>query len=446
MMIPLPKTIRGSKVVPKQTEYLLNLLHIDGFIVSRPASELVTAKIAEPRGAFEFHGSYYAIWGDTLYKDTALNVVGTIAGIGPVDVAIGFTQAVIVTGTAGANYTLDASTGALNAIVDPDVPACSSVTFIDGRFVYTPVDGSPLLWSEINDGGNVGSLSFFDAETLPDGNKATENIRNDLYVLGVESIERFRDVGPVSAPFVRVNNAAIEVGYVAAKIKTKDSLLFVGKEKGGGYAIYVFADGTAQPISPGPINERLNLYTVAQLAAITSHRFNWRGVECYVFDLPDCSLLFQSGKWHFIDSGLSGVAQLGRWRFYNAVLFQGTWYLQSAMGLYKLTAAKTDTDGKFSRQAVTFARSGEEQVFTLGRLQLGVANGVGAATVGLSLSTNGKIWKDPVYRSTGAVGEYDKQLVWQPIGGLGRFDGYAGICLYATGNVEFAADALVAQP
>jgi len=447
MQIPLPKGIRGSKVVPKQTEYLHNLMNVGGRIISRPAVTQLVSTLGAPRGQFEFNGTHYAIWGTKLYSraGAVLTEVGTILGADLVRFAAGFTQMAIVTGVAGGNYTLTTA-GVLTAIADPDLPACIDVTEIDGRFVFVPADGGPLIYSDVGDAGAIGSLSFFDAESLPDLNKAIENIRNDIFALGADSIERFRDVGPDTAPFQRVNNAQIEVGYVGAKIKTKDSLLFVGKDKGNGYGIFLFSEGTAQLVSPDVINELLNRdYTPAELAAITAQRFNWRGADCYVFGLPNLTLLLQGGEWSFVDNGLRTLLERGTWDFFNALLFDGTWYVQGTDSLNTLDDASADTAGKFARKILTYARSGEEAVFTLAYVELGVAQGVGAGTVGLSLSRNGKLWSNPSYRSMSVVGNYDQRLRWQPIGGLGRFDGYAGLLWYTTTDVEIAADSITAQ-
>lgn len=446
MMIPLPKTIRGSKVLPKQNEYLLNLINIGDWLVSRPAATLVTAKAGEARGSFVFRGVYYAVFGDKLYRDLVLTEVGTIAGSGTIRYAAGFNHAVIVTGTAVGNYTVVGST--LTQITDPDLPACSDVTFIDGRFLFTPSNGDPVIYSDVGDGGSIGALSYFDAESLPDGNKLVENIKNDIFVGGEASFERFRNSGPTTNPFVRVPNAMVSVGYVGGKIATKDSMIFLGKDKDAGYAFYLFAEGTAQIISTDTINELLNLpgnYTPTQLAAVKSQRFNWRGADCYAFELPDRTLLFQGGKWSYVDSGITGLLLLSTWGFYSATLFDGIWYVQGHAGLYKLAVASEDSTGKFSRQIVTFARSAEEDVMSVSEMRLGVTNGVGAGTIGLSLSKNGKLWSPPFYRSMGAVGEHDQELIWNGAGGLGMFDGYMGLAFYTTAAVEIAIDSLVAK-
>jgi hypothetical protein len=297
----------------------------------------------------------------------------------------------------------------------------------------------------VGDASTIGPLSFFDAEVLPDGNKLVENIRNDVFVGGEDSFERFRHAGPQTAPFLRVPNAVIEVGFVGGKVRTTDSMIFIGKDREAGYAFYWFIDGTAKPISDAPINELLNnVYTPAELAAVRGQRFNWRGADCYAFEMADRTLLFQNGSWSYIDSGINGFLALGTFGYFNATLFEGTWYVvKSDGGLYKLTDGTTDSAGKFSRQIVTFARSEEESVFTINQIEMGIANGTGVDTVGLSLSRNGRIWSDIYYTSSSAVGMYDQKLVWAPIGGCGTFEDYAGIGFYTTASFDFAVDTLV---
>ena len=452
MMIPLPKTIRGAKNLPKQQEYLHNLLNVKGRLISRPVVQSVTANPngGEPRGAFEYLGVYYAVFGQKLYRTTALVEVGDILGAGQIAVDGGFNHACIVTGAAGANYTLTPA-GALAVIADPDLPACRDVVFIDGRFVFIPLDGGPAIWSAVGNGGDVGPLDFFDAESQPDENRVVMNIRNDVFIGGTDTFERFRNSGPVTAPFVRVQNAVISVGYVGGKVLTKDSALFVGKDKAAGYGIFVFSEGTAQRISDQAIDEMLNRdYTPAQLAAVRSQRFNWGGVDCYTFELADRTLIFQDGQWSYVSRGIVGPRQLAAFGFFNATLHDGIWYVQDeAGGLGKLAAGTEDSFGELQREIVTFARDAEEGVFAPAAMQLGVSNGqpglaADEATVGLSVSKNGKLWGVMKYRSLSAEGEYDKQLIWHPAGGFGRFDGFMGICIYTTASVDIAADSLVA--
>lgn len=449
MMVPLPETIKASQVLPKQTEYLANLLNIgNNRIISRPAISQVAelATPATPRGLWVWNGDLWGVWGTTLYKGVTLTSSGTIAGTAQVGTDNGFTQSAIAAGAA--NYFIDDS-DVLTEITDPDLPACIDVTRVDGRFIWTPTDGSVLLYSDVDSAGSVDPLAFFDAEVLPDLNLGTENIRNDLFVFGGHSIERFRNNGTPDQPFLRVNNSIVEVGLVGAKIKSQDSVLFLGIDRNGGYAFFVFEQGTATKISDDAINERLNLdYTPAQLATCQAQRWNWRGQDCFVFTMPDRAYLFQNGRWSYIDTGVTQPTGISTFPQTNATLFNGVWYLQDENGLCKLDdTVEQDYTGEFSRRIHSFARLSNEDVFCPAYMELGATQGLStpAGTIGLSLTKNGRLWSSPYYRSLGATGNYDERLRWQPAGGLGRFDGFMGFNFYTTAAVVIAADSLVLE-
>ncbi len=445
MRIPLPKGLRGSKVLPKGREYLLNMAHIDGRLVSRPAVVAVTAQANEPRGQFVIQGVLFNIFGDTLYMGVGLvPVAGVVGGVGPVQFAIGFNHAVIVTGTVDANYTVTPA-GVLTQVLAGK--NYIDVCHIEGRFVYVPEDGGPAEWSEIGDGATVLPDAFFDAEEQPDQNNFCEALASgDLMIGGADTFERFRGGGPATAPFLQVQGAAVEVGFVGGKIKSTDSCLFLGKPRGGGYGFFGFGDGGVQRISDPVIDELLEGYTPAQLAAVRAQRFVWRGAEWFTFEMPDRTLLLVGGEWDYIDTGIAGFLQLRRFMQYGATLFDGVWYVQSTAGLNKLSALYQDSTGKFSRQIITFARSAEGQpIDEIGALEMEMNNGTGAGTVALHISTNGQIWTDPMYANRSAVGDYDAPLVWEPMGGFGMSYGYLGIGFYTTDNFEFALDGLVGR-
>lgn len=417
-------------------------MNIGGFLVSRPGVEQVKALStpATPRGLFTYNGELWGVWGTKLYQGASMTEVGTIRGSAAVNTASGFNQCAIA--ASGGNYQISSS-NVFNEITDSDLPTCRDVARIDGRFVWVPVDGSPLAYSDVGSAGSVGPLAFFDAETLPDVNVGVDNIKNDLFVFGADSIERFRNLGTEDAPFVRVNNSIVEVGLVGGKIKTKDSVMFLGQDRDNGYAFYLFNAGTAQVISPPTINEALNLdYDPEQLEACVAQRFNWRGADCYVFSLYNRAFLFQGGKWSYLDSGIDDAHKLYAWDVKHATLHDGVWYAQDRNGLVKLTTANADYGSEFARRVRTYGRAGDESVFSIGGMELVIAQGesYNSGDVGLSVSKNGKLWSPFFYRSVANIGGYDKRLRFQRAGGLGRYDGYIGITLYCTDDIEFAVD------
>ena len=49
----------------------------------------------------------------------------------------------------------------------------------------------------------------------------------------------------------------------------------------------------------------------------------------------------------------------------------------------------------------------------------------------------------PVYRNLGALGQYEKKLVWNPPGGLGNYEGFMAMKIYTTEDVDFSSDHLI---
>lgn len=441
IQIPLPRTITGSSKTPKLQQHLINLIYAQGALLSRPACIRVKGVNGTPRGQFKWDGVQYSVFGNKLYSGTDLTEVGEINGTGKISFAVGYNAVAIATGNS--NYTFN---GTLTAISDPDLPACRDVTRVDGQFIWTPLDGDALLFSEVDDAGNIDSLSFFDAETLPDKNRITVNIRNTLVVCGEDSIEPFRNVGTVSNPFVRVGNAIISVGYVGGVIETRDSFLFLGKDKDGGYAIYAYSAGSAAPISTDPINEMLNNdYTLEQLQTVEGQRFNWGGVDCYVFSLPDKDLIFSGGEtanWNYLVSGTEDPHVIEPWGYRNAFHFNDTWYVQRSDGLYKLTDDDADTFGNFGRGIQTYIRAGDDRPLLLAYLEMSIYHPITTGSVGVSVSKDGVLWSDIYYRNTGV--NFDNRLRWQPSGGFGLYEGYVGLFFYTTDNVRFSVDNIVA--
>lgn len=443
---PLPRGIKGSKVFPKQTEYLVNLIPAEWGLMSRPALTLVAEIIGQPRGLFVYSNTLYSVFGSSLYSGTTGPIaIGSIAGSADIRVARGATQAAIATGSTAYTLTTD---GALAAITDPDLPACKDVTRIRGRFVWVPTDGESLIFSEVDQAGVLGPASRFDAESYPDLNVAVENVKNDLLALNEESVEPFRDVGPEDFPFVPVSNAVLSVGYVGGKILTKDSIIFLGKDKDNGYAFYLIADGLPQIISNATINESLNQdYSRDELASVRAQRFNWRGVDCYVFSFYDKTLIYANGNWNYLDQGIIAPTRFGTFDYYHAVLLGSTWYLQAADGIYKLTDAHADTKGDFARQFTTFARSKLKGRMTVSYVELENLQGTTSTpgSIGLSLSPDNRKWSSPLYRNLSEIGRYTDRLRWYSAGGLGMYEGMIALNVYTTDPIEFSAENMMIE-
>ena len=169
--------------------------------------------------------------------------------------AVGYNEICIASGSTC--YAVDYATNTVTAIGAP-LPDCSSVAYIDGRYVWVATAGDLVYYSDVNDPLTTQALSFFDAESRPDLNREVAVIGNDLFVFGTKSIERFRGSGISTAPFTRVNNSVISIGYVGAITKLSDKIIFIGRPVGGGLGIYELTLGSVTKISNFLVDEILN--------------------------------------------------------------------------------------------------------------------------------------------------------------------------------------------
>ena len=446
MPLPLPRTIKASKVLPKQIEYLQNSFHGDGMLLSRPGAELVAAHGEQvPRGTFVWQNQLYAVIGSELclFDGSSLSLAAILPGSNPIRYARGFSMMAICA-PESQNYTISMG-GALSPVTDSDLPVCRDVERVDGYFLWVPDNGDPVVFSAVNDAGDIDPLDYFDAEASPDVNLGVINFRNDLFVFGAETIERFRNVGAETAPFVRVAGGMIQAGYVGGKLRSTDTFVWLGKDQDAGYGFFAYVNGTANRISTPAVDEILEHdYTPTELSRVDAQRLSWRGFDLYVWTLPRHTLCFVGGSWSYFTSGVDTLG-VTPWQYRFASQFDGNYYAIGDNGLVKLTAAHQDEGQPIDRRLVTFARSRVDQVFTPDFLRLAASHGLsgGTKTVGLRLSRDGKLWSDRFYRELGAIGEYEQQLEWRYPGGLGQFDGFMAMEISTGSDCEFAADGAV---
>jgi len=265
--VPLPTGIQGDKDIPRLQESLVNLFNPgDNTLIKTPGITALSVGEGNCRGAISFQEEHYQVSGTELIKisDSGFKtVLGMIEGTADVDMAISFIALEIVV-KGGKGYSFSTS-GGLIEITGSFVPSVE-VEAINSRFVFVPFDGSPLFFTDVNDPTTIPALNFFDAELLPDRNTGVINLRNDLYVGGIDSFEIFRDTGDADNVFQRVDQASIESGYLTAKARYKDTFVFLGRDRDGSFGFHAISAGNAPKISIPQIDEILNNeYTLQEL-------------------------------------------------------------------------------------------------------------------------------------------------------------------------------------
>jgi len=399
------------------------------------------------RGSFEWNGALYGVSGTSLIKITnvltgAFSTIGTIAGSENIEVDVGFNDAVIVVKN-GAIYTLSKSDVLTDISGNSNFVSCVDVAHINGRFVYIPANGDPAFFSDIGAAGTVQAASFFDAEELPDKNSGVLNLRNTLYILGTDSIELFRDTGAFPNPFSRIQGARLDYGYIGGLLEYGNTAIFVGREKGQDFGIYAIGSGTATKISNEGIDLFLQDHSIAELSDAVVNRIKWNGYDLATFRIRGNSFGLFRDQWFLLDNELNGVFTL--WPGGFVTQFDSKYYSFNDDNFGVIEGVSTQYGERISRVIQFGFNQPNNQRFGCQSIELGISQGANASigSVALFMSRDNVEFPIPVYRNLGALGQYEKKLVWNPPGGLGNYEGYMAIKIYTTEDVIFSSDHLI---
>ena len=156
--------------------------------------------------------------------------------------------------------------------------------------------------------------------------------------------------------------------------------------------------------------------------------------------------MYSGGGWSYFDSGIKIPYQLGTWDYKNATLFKGKWYIQKDDGLYVLSSANTDNGSLFSSRIRTFVRQQNNDYFSIRSIELDIAQGrTASGSAGLFLSRDGEVWSDGFYVKTGEIGDHERKLHWSAAGGIGQVQGFLGLIISCTDDIDFNADNLMVR-
>ena len=447
--VPMPRGVKGIKDTPKLKEYLTNLAFMGQYILRTPGT---TAKAVSSylgtRGAATWYvdNMAYFVIGSQLQRlesDGTLTDLGSISGTADCVFSLGQVNLVIIV-KGGAGYTYNAASG-LTEITDTDFVASDSVDFMNGRHVFIPSDGSPAFYSEVDQGGNINPLNFFDAEELPDLNKFVINISNQLYICGGEATEIFKGTTSSNTPFIRREGSRVDVGYIGGGVRYLGTFAFIGKNRDEGYSIHVMQSGAAPSIANDAINELLNTeYTFGELKSANSFSYQWKGVQLIGWNLTNHTIAFVNGEWINIDSTLDPKVT-GPWDGKGVTFAYDKYHVgHRATGQI---GTLSDTPGEYGEKVEyelsTFIRAPRDSNFSLRAVEVDLLTGQGGTTIGMSLSRDGGLYSDYIYRSLAETGERNHRVRFA--GGLGRYESYCGLKLRGTGNVRLSIESIEAN-
>ena len=368
--------------------------------------------------------------GDGTFGYTSL---GTVTGSDPVSMADNGTQLMIlVPGGDGYIYNEDAGTP-FQTITDVGFKANGDpqiVVFIDSYFVCT-TDSKTFISSAPNDGLSWDALDAGTAEADPDIIRSAFVFKNELFILGSETVEVFQTVGGTGFPFQRIEGFIIPKGISApfAIVATTNSFMFLGAGANESPALWLFTGNGVEKVSTTAIDNLLSDLTDAEAQQVIGVSYAEAGAYFSGFSLPDTDLYYDSisGRWH--ERKTFDEGQLTGWR----VGFLGQAYGRTVVGdsidgrigeldrdLY------TEYDNTILRRIRTQPFANLGNAIFVPSLELTMESGVGDLVtedplVRMRTSDDARTYSSELSRKIGKMGEYFKRCIWRRLGRIPRF-------------------------
>ena len=444
---------------------------VDNLFNTPGLTELTTEGVTvSVRGAHVMAEIPYFVIGGNLFRLDRVAVgdsetfsttnLGVIEGSDRVYMADNGTQLCIVATpedgiTAGSSYIFTDSPDTLSEITDAnfDGPA-ASVAYIDGFFNFTKSDGKKFFNSPLGDGRGAPSgaaydpLDFSTAEADPDQIRAQVVYRNQLYILGSETTEIFRNIGRSPSPFQRVGGGVIDVGIIAPQSLELfgGAFAFVGAGVNESPSIWSISGANKQKLSTTAIDSALSKLTDAEQQAIFSWTYAEAGAFFYGITLPNTCFVYDvvNKRWH--ERVSTKGTDLTQYRVgamveaYGRILvgdlqegiigeIDSSVYMEYGRLIQRFVTSKPFDDvGRpvilSDIEAVIEAGTALANDITLetGNTAAGVpitAKGGSDPQITLSWSDDGgRTFKGDISRSMGKRGEYNRRPIWRR---LGRF-------------------------
>lgn len=402
----------------------------NAFILERmPGLVPFSTIIAAPRGCIEAQGRAFVVAGQSLFEidhNGVATVRGTLStNTGPVGMAFGVTQLVIVDGLNG--YILTLSSNVFAPITDPDFPGSRTVGYLNGFFTLVTPNAQQAYVTAIDDAGNIDALDFVSAERSPDPIVGQVCAFGEWWMIGEYTTEIWQPSGALDFPFSRNEGANMEVGAVAAfSIKSVDnSVIFVGRDRNGAGLVYRFQGYQPMRISTQAVEEELA--KSSDLSEAVAFTFQKRGKTFYCLNAPGLTSTWcyelASGTW-FEACDLDGNGQFTQWRGqYHMFCFGENLVCGSDGVVYRMDHA-VNTYG--SDPIVCERISPHEALPTLDRQffkefvldsEFGVAPLGVTPLVELSWSNDGGFaFSNPIQVSLGLTGQRYARATWNRLG------------------------------
>lgn len=408
-----------------------------------------TTSVEKSRGATVVAGIPYFVNGTTLYRlDRSFSasgsevftsvVINTIPGARFVSMADNGTQlCIVVPGVSGFVYDVD--TEVFTQITDAGFTAngkSERVVFVDGFFVH--IAGKNIFHSLINNALSYNSLDAGSAQADPDNIVSSIVYKNQLFILGRETIEVFANVAKFPFTFQRIPGYFVPMGCFAAftPIQFNRAFAFLGganREKSG---VFWGSGQSFQRISTTSVEQKIQKASDQEIAEAFTWSYSEDGAVflglviadgCFVYD-ANASKLARKHLWHQRKTTRTELANT-----------QSRWQVNAMVEAYGRIVVASEFNGNFGSISLdTFAEYGNfisrrlrtkpltnngEQLF-IDEVEITMESGVTADSdnvIKLRWSDDNQVFNDFLPADIGIVGNFDLRQYWRRLGSAERF-------------------------
>ena len=403
------------------------------------------------RGAHVMAQVAYFVNGETLYQlertvtpsGDVFNAIpkGTVIGSERVSMSDNGTQLCIVV-PKKRGYIYNKDTDVFEEITDPDFTAngkSERVVFVDGYFVH--IAGSIIFHSELNDGLSYNALDFGTAEADPDPIVSSFVLKNQLFILGLETIEVFANVGKFPFTFQRIPGFFQSIGCFArfSAVLVNNLLAFVGGSTNEKIGVFIGAGNNFQRISTTPIEQKLQTLPEEDIRKIFCWSYSeggsiFLGVSTtgdeftFVYDFK-ASQIAGRPIWHERSSLFTPNNSDIRWRP-NSVIkaYERILVGDSASGkIGELDRKVYDEYGnRILRRIRTQPLANKSERIFCDEIELTINSGATTdenadPQIRMQYSDDAINYKGERFASMGKQGQYDRRVFWRRLGNIPRF-------------------------
>lgn len=365
------------------------------------------------RGGYVVNDIPYVVCGQVLYRvnrDGTSTELGTVPGLGLVDIAGDETNLMIVTNPDA--YYWNGSEVA--QVISAGYPGAEWVEYLDGYFIVGKPNSQQFYVSGNRDPNSWDALDFASAEKSPDNLVGAIVDHAELILFGRDSGEVWYNSGNADFPLDRASSGQFEVGMLSrfGAAKKDNSVFFPGSDG----VVYRLNGYSPQRISTHAVEQAIERSADKNFRGFTwtegGHAFYALRSEtfCFVYDIS-------TNLWHERESYAYPT-----WRVMGILRAYDSWLaLDSREAKVGKLHENTFTEwGDVLRASATSpAISAENREVFHVRLELVFETGVGtlsgqgeAPMVMLRWSDDsGRTWSNEKWLSLGALGSYQTRCI-----------------------------------